>query len=79
MDLARENAIEKAKNQAEATAKNLGMKLGKVISVEVVSAKNGFYNVPLMAKTTESDSDVISGLQSEDEYSVELKIQYEIH
>ncbi len=78
-DLARENAIEKARKQAESTAHNLGMKLGKVVSLEVMSTNAGLYNVPMMAKAEVANTaDSIVGLESEDEYSVNIRVVYEI-
>lgn len=77
-DAARENALKKAKEQAETMAKNLGVRLGKVVSVETRNAGNDF-GTPVFAQAkVENMTDEIAGMTSEDEYSVAVDVVYEI-
>lgn len=73
---ARANAIENAKKQAEEMANNLGVRLGKIISVKISESPNRGGNVyyEQMANT----ADMLTGMGGEDEYEVFANIIYEI-
>lgn len=77
-EMARENALSTAKKQAEFIAKNLGAKLVRVISVDVHNSYDDINLSSLKMKNPNISNDFIIGLDSEKEYSVNLKIMYEM-
>lgn len=80
-DKARENAMVKAKVQAEKMAHSAGAKLGKIISIETSNPRDDMLVAePAMAKVasgTDFENKVI-GMESENEYSVNVDVKYEI-
>lgn len=80
-DKARENAIAKAKEQAEKMANLAGAKLGKVISIETSNPHDDVAVAEFAMSKASSDAHLskeVIGMDSEDEYSVSIDVVYEI-